>query len=200
MTRAYLNPHASAIWTWTPRLNMGRGGLPRTDIVLAPGRQVQLTVVDVPADLLTSATQRGRRELFACRLARRLGLGRPRTRERAETVLEEATREALQAAQVAGAAVCTNEGSAPSVRYLGLPPLLAVAVVSRCAGNLFLRDRCPRFDHTHLKKKVSFYRGNEPWKSIETDSQPSSEPQKPLEAEPNESWKTYPFNPEIGWE
>jgi hypothetical protein len=35
-------------------------------------------------------------------------------------------------------------------------PLLAIAVLSRCSANLFLRNRTPRFDAESLGRQVSF--------------------------------------------
>lgn len=148
-----------------PTLLHNMSAPPRTQIVLAPGRKKPRFVsVRVPAETFARAAEIRPGPEFVCRLAEQLGLGRAGTRQGAEDLLQHATEQALEQHGVASAAVCSIGPSQPHEREY-LDPLLALAIVSRCAGTLFLRARTPRFDSRHVREAVRFFCGSEPWRS-----------------------------------
>jgi hypothetical protein len=67
-----------------------------------------------------------------------------------EEVLAERTAAVLHEVEAPAAAVCLRGGSAVP----GHDPLLAVALLSRCSDQLFLRRRRPRFDHRSLSRII----------------------------------------------
>ena len=135
---------------------------PRTRIVLAPRRRRRLTHLQVPQEFLSKVNDRDAKLHFTCRLLHQFGLGRTRKRDRAEALLEQATARALEEAGIGAAAVCIENDPRRRIAA-NLEPLLALAIISRCSGGLFLRSRKPRFDYHTVRRVVLFYRDAPPW-------------------------------------
>lgn len=110
------------------------------------GVYFDLTGADVPSDLGADAGV----------LAAFVGV---EAGEDAEAALERATIEVLESAKAPAAAVGVVAAPESVHRVLTAPcpnRLLAVAVLSRTSGNLFLRARSPRFSPSTLRRAVLF--------------------------------------------
>lgn len=136
---------------------------PTSELLIAPGRKRRLTHLQVPPHVIEAANGLDRSRAFPCRLAQVLNITSTSNRAHAEQALEEATARALRDAGVAAAAVC-RELDPRRRKPADLPPLLALAIVSRCSGGLFLRDRKPRLDYHTVRRVVLFYRDALPWR------------------------------------